>query len=119
MEKQIMTIKQDAILASAILETFRRQEEAEVEDISRFLYALRSSQIDIGAIDLRRIPGGFYSEDLEILISHHLDSGFASQKSPLKLTPEGVKFLEEIVEEERNNNPEGLKRVKEILEAAA
>jgi hypothetical protein len=118
MEKQMMTIKQDAILASAILETFRRQKEAEIEDISRLLYVLRSSHIDIGEIDLRRIPGGFYSEDLEILISHSLDSGFVDQKSPLRLNTEGIKFLEEIVEEERKNNAEGLKRVEQILGAA-
>ncbi len=117
MDKVISNVKQDALLASAILETFRRQNEAEIEDISRFLYALRNAKIDIGEIDLRRIPGGFYSEDLEILMSHYLDAGFVGQQSPLKLNPEGIKFLNEIVEEERNNNREGMERVQQILKA--
>jgi hypothetical protein len=119
MEKGTSTVKQDALLAAAILAAFRRQDEAEIEDISRLLYTLRSSGEDIGAIDLRRIPGGFYSEDLEILISHYLDSGFADQKSPLKLKSEGLKLLEDIVEDERRDNPEGVKRVEKALSAGA
>lgn len=119
MEKSTSTVKQDTLLAAAILAAFRRQGEAEIEDISRLLYTLRSSGIDIGQIDLRRIPGGFYSEDLEILISHYLDSGFADQKSPLKLKSEGLKLLEEIVEEERKGNPDALKQIEKVLGAAA
>lgn len=119
MEKSNLSIKQDALLATTILFAFRHQSEAEIEDISRLLYKLRSSHIDIGEIDLRRIPGGFYSEYVEILVSHYLDSGFVDQKSPLKLKPKGVELLEEIVAEERRDNPEGLKQVEQALETAA
>jgi hypothetical protein len=121
MEKGTSTSKvtQDAVLAAAILAAFKRRDEAEIEDISRLIYTLRNSGEDIGAIDLRRIPGGFYSEDLEILISHYLDSGFAEQKSPLKLKSEGLKLLEEIVEDERRDNPEGVKRIEKALSVEA
>jgi hypothetical protein len=50
-------------------------------------------------------------------MSHYLDAGFVGQQSPLKLNPEGIKFLNEIVEEERNNNREGMERVQQILKA--
>jgi hypothetical protein len=119
MEKNTSMVKQDALLAATILFAFRRQSEAEIEDISRLLYQLRNSEIDIGEIDLRRIPGGFYSEYVEILFSHYLDSGFVDQKSPLKLKPQGLELLKEVVDEERKQNPEGLKRVEEILETTA
>lgn len=118
MEKGTLPVRQDALLAAAILAAFKRRDEAEIEDISRLIYTLRSSGEDIGAIDLRRIPGGFYSEDLEILVSHYLDSGFAEQKSPLKLRSEGLKLLEEIVEDERRENREGVERIEQALKSA-
>ena len=119
MEKQTGSVKQDALLAATILETSRRRNEFDIEDISHLLHALRISSIDIGQIDLRRVPGGFYSEDLEILMSHYLESGIVGQRNPLRLNPEGVKFLTEIVEEERNNNQEAIKVVEEVLKSAA
>jgi hypothetical protein len=119
MEKGTAPVKQDALLATTILFAFRRQSEAEIEDISRLLYKLRNSHIDIGEIDLRRIPGGFYSEYVEILLSHYLDSGFVDQKSPLKLKQKGLELLQEIVDEERRDNPEGLKQVEQALETSA
>ncbi|MGC2465157.1 MAG: hypothetical protein WA517_08170 [Candidatus Acidiferrum sp.] len=108
-------VKQDAVLAVAILAAFRGQNEAEIEEISRKLYTLRNSGVDIGAIDLRRVPGGFYSEDLEILIGHYLDSDFAEQRNPVKLKPQGFRLLHEIVEEERKENPDGLKQIEKVL----
>jgi hypothetical protein len=119
MDKATSTVKQDTLLAYAILSAVQPQSETptlpEIEDISGVLYSLRSSGIDIGDIDLRRIPGGFYSEDLEILIGHYVDSNFAEQRSPVKLRPEGLKLLQEIVEEERKENPEGLKQIEKVL----
>jgi hypothetical protein len=115
MERGTSTVKQDTLLAVAILAAFRGQNEAEIEEISQKLYTLRNSGVDIGGIDLRRVPGGFYSEDLEILIGHYLDSDFAEQRNPVKLKPQGFKLLHEIVEEERKENPEGLKQIEKVL----
>ena len=115
MERGTSAVKQDALLAMAILASFRDQNEAEIEEISQKLYTLRNSGVDIGGIDLRRVPGGFYSEDLEILIGHYLDSNFAEQRNPVILKPQGFKLLHEIVEEERKENPEGLKQIEKVL----
>jgi hypothetical protein len=115
MEKSTSVVKHDALLAAAILAAFRGQKEAEIEEISQKLYTLRDSGVDLGGIDLRRVPGGFYSEDLEILIGHYLDSNFAEQRNPVILKPQGFKLLHEIVEEERKQNPDGLKQIENVL----
>src|SRR5271170_7493977 len=101
MNRSTSRVKQDTLLAWAVLAAFRGRTEAEVEEMSRNLYTLRNSGVDTGRIDLRRVPGGFYSEDLEILIGHYLDSDFAEQRNPVRLKPEGFKLLREIIEEER------------------
>lgn len=119
MQRSTSVVKHDALLAVAILAAFRGQSEAEIEEISQKLYTLRSSGVDIGGIDLRRVPGGFYSEDLEILIGHYLDSDFAEQRNPVKLKAQGFKLLHEIVEEERKENPAGLKQIEEVLGGVA
>ncbi len=119
MDRSTSAVKQDALLAAAILAAFRGRSEAEIEEMSRNLYSLRSSGVDTGRIDLRRVPGGFYSEDLEILIGHYLDSNFAEQRNPVKLKPEGFKLLHEIVEEERKQNTEGVKQIEKVLGAVA
>lgn len=115
MERGTSAVKQDTLLAMAILAAFRQQNEAEIEQISQNLYTLRNCGVDIGAIDLRRVPGGFYSEDLEILIGHYLDSNFAEQRNPVILKPQGFELLHQIVEEERKENPEGLEQIEKVL----
>jgi len=55
-------------------------------------------------LGLRAIPGGYYSEDVEMFLGQLLSMGYATQRSPIKLTPEGELFCREIRDEEANAN---------------
>ncbi len=64
---------------------------------------------------MRRVPGGFYSEDIETLVGHYLAAGYATQLSPVKLTDRGWQLLAETIAEERKENPSALERIEAIL----
>ncbi len=80
------------------------------------LFELRKAGIDIGDIALRRVPGGgFYSEDIEVLIGHYLAAGYATQRSPVTLTEKGREALTEIINTERKENPSGFNQIEAVL----
>jgi hypothetical protein len=108
------TIRQEALLAVAILTALSRPGR-KIEDISSLLFKLKGSGEDIGSVALKRVPGGFYSEDIEELVGHYLAAGYARQMSPVELTEQGQHVLEEIVELERRENPEILDRIQAKL----
>ncbi len=58
------TIRQDVLLTAAIMAASLKHASS-IEDISSLLIQLKKSGIDLGEIALRRVPSGFYSEDVE------------------------------------------------------
>ena len=123
MQSKETEMKREVLLAAAVLAAYRKANEsskpARIEDIARLLFDLRQSGINLGEISLKRIPGGFYSEDVEILIGHYLDAKFASKRSPVQLSDEGRDLLSSIISEERKENPRGLQKVEQVLGALA
>ncbi len=108
-----------ASVAMAVLAALEREKQSarpqEIEDISRFLFDLYQAGIDIGDVALRRVPAGFYSKDVEILIGHYLSSGYAQKMSPVCFTEEGQKLLRETIEEEKASNSEAIRRAAQVL----
>jgi len=122
MHSERATVKREVLLAAAVLAAHQKSEERQpprIEDISKLLFDMRQSGISLGEISLKRIPGGFYSEDVEILIGHYLDAKFATKRSPVQLSPQGRELLHTIIREERKENPNGLKQVERVLGALA
>ena len=119
MEKQnATTIRHEVLLAAAIMTASPEQSSADlpsIEYISSLLFRLKERGIELGEIALRRVPGGFYSEDIEALVGHYLAAGYATQLSPVKLTDRGRQLLAEIIAEERKENPSALERIESIL----
>ena|SRR2546427_6650284 len=121
MQTTALGLSPRASMALAILAALERQDRArhpseiEIEDISKFLFKLHEARIDIGDVALRRVPGGFYSEDVENLIGHYLASGRAQQMSPVRFTPEGVDFLRKIVDNEKKTNPQAIEIATRVL----
>src|SRR5712692_608350 len=105
MEKQGVTnIRHEALLAAVIMAALSKQSSErlpDIEYISSLLFQLKNKGIDLGEIALRRVPGGFYSEDVETFIGHYLAAGYATQLSPLNLTDRGKEVLAETIAEER------------------
>jgi hypothetical protein len=115
------SIRHEVLLAAAIMASPEETPEGppSIEHISSLLFELKKSGIDLGEIALRRVPEGFYSEDIETLIGHYLAAGYATQLSPVTLTPRGRQALAEIIAEERKENPEGLQRIEAVLGSLA
>ena len=86
-----------------------------IEYISSLLFRLKQQGIHLGEIALRRVPGGFYSEDVETFIGHYLAAGYATQFSPVNLTCKGREVLAETLADERKENPTALERIEAVL----
>jgi len=110
-------VRREFLLAAAVRAAYRAKGEkpTRIEDISRNLFSLSQSGINLGEISLKRVPGGFYSEDVEILVGHFLDANFAIRRSPVQLTKEGEKVLDTIIHQEKKKNPEGVRKIEAVL----
>lgn len=116
------TIRRDVLLAEVVntaLSKHGSDEVPSIERISSLLFGLKKAGVDLGEIALRRIPGGFYSEDVETFIGHYLAAGYATQLSPLNLTDRGKEVLAETIADERKENPDLLQRIEGILDNLA
>jgi hypothetical protein len=112
------TIRHEVLLAAAVMAALpkeRSQALPDIEYISSLLFRLKKEGVDLGEIALRRVPGGYYSEDIETLIGHYLAAGYATQFSPVNLTDMGRQALVEIIAEERRENPRALERIEAVL----
>jgi hypothetical protein len=111
------TIRHDVLLAAVMLAAFPGEDEhlPSIEEISSRLFQLKKHGIDLGEIALRRVPGGFYSEDIETLVGHYLAAGYAKQMSPVTLTDQGKQVLSEIISEERNENRSAIEQIEAVL----
>jgi len=87
-------VRREFLHAAAVRAAYRAKGEkpTRIEDISRNLFSLSQSGINLGEISLKRVPGGFYSEDVEILVGHFLDANFAIRRSPVQLTRKARRF---------------------------
>jgi hypothetical protein len=119
MEKtETSTIRRDVLLAEAVNAALPKEGAdvlPSIERISFLLFGLKKAGIDLGEISLRRVPGGFYSEDVETFVGHYLAAGYATQFSPVTLTDRGKEVLAETIAEERKDNPDLLQRIEGIL----
>ena len=87
-----------------------------VKDISGLLFRLREKGFRVRDLGLRRIPDGYYSEDVETFVGQLLSMGYASQRSPIKLKVKGVTFCEEMVKEEAGKNKEEVEKLERAIQ---
>ena len=86
-----------------------------VKDISRLLFDLRERGFRFRNLGLRRIPGGYYSEDVETFVGQLLSMGYATQRSPIRLEEKGEKLCEEIIAAEGEVKREELTKLETAL----
>lgn len=86
-----------------------------VKDISRIFFGLRQKGFRFRGLGLRRIPEGYYSEDVENFVGNLLSMGYATQRSPICLEADGLKLCNKIIDETKGNEPE-LKQLGEAVE---
>jgi hypothetical protein len=85
-----------------------------VWDISDALFALVNRGFRFKDLGLRKIPGGYYSEDVEDFVGRLLSMGYATQRSPIRLTRPGMDFCERIIQAEQDQKE--VARLREELE---
>jgi len=87
-----------------------------IRDVSQLLYRLRERGIRFRDLGLRRIPDGFYSEDVETFVGQLLSMGYATQRSPIRLKEKGVALCEEIVKEETERNKDEVEKLGKVVD---
>ncbi len=112
-------VSQQALVAmatiAAVEDPRRKAAPPTIEDISALLFKLHQQGVDLGDVSLRRVPGGYYSEDVETLIGRYLAYGYAQERSPVRLEEKGRTLLHEIVEEEKKSNLTAVEHIAAIL----
>jgi len=107
---QAMYSSLDSAVAIALLlkrsARVRSRDWPYVRDISRLLFDLRQRGFRFRDLGLRRIPDGYYSEDVETFVGQLLSMGYATQRSPIRLEPKGEQLCDQIVKAETQDNKE-------------
>lgn len=86
-----------------------------VKDISGLFFNLRERGFQFRDLGLRRIPDGYYSEDVENFVGQLLSMGYATQRSPINLDDEGVRLCEKIVAKEVEKNKREIERLESVV----
>jgi hypothetical protein len=86
-----------------------------VTALSQKLMQLEEHGLNLEFVAMRRSPDGFYSEDVDSYLSYLLIYDYISERSSIRLTEKGRKFLKEIVRKANEKYPEALKQVAKIL----
>ncbi len=90
-----------AVLAADEKAREQKREGPTVREISGVLYDLQRRGVPLERVSLRRVPGGYYSEDVERQIGQYLAAGYARQRSPFTLTSEGRRQCWQVLSEVR------------------
>jgi hypothetical protein len=110
------TISPETVMACAIMVKTNAHEPVLIEEVSGLFAKLRQERIEeVGRVALRRLPRGFYSEDVEAFFGRLLAGGFAEARSPLAVNGHGVQLCLELINEEEQTHPEALAKVVRAL----
>lgn len=95
-----------AAIALVLAKSTRRKSEQwpYIKDISEIFFHLREVGFRFRGLGLRRIPDGFYSEDVESFVGQLLSMGYATQRSPINLEDEGLRLCEDIWAREKKSD---------------
>lgn len=87
-----------------------------VKDISELFVNLRQMGFRFRDLGLRRIPDGYYSEDVENFVGQLLSMGYASQRSPITLEEDGRRLCQDILSKETQRNPDEVEKLGRAVE---
>jgi hypothetical protein len=108
-------VSPQAIMAAAVLDATTKGEHLEIEGVSKLFLELEKKGIGLGEIALRKVPGGVYSDDAEAFVGRFLAAGYATARSPIKFSEEGVAICKQIVEKELVQNSANLQAALSVL----
>ena len=109
-------ISPEAIMAFAILKAKESNTPLLIEDVSKLFFEARQKGLEeVEKVALRRVPGGFYSEDVEAFFGRLLAADYARKRSPLEVQESGVELCRAILAKEMQGNPRALTKVAQAL----
>lgn len=109
-------ISPEAIMAFAILKAKRTNRPLLIEDVSKLFFEARQKGLEeVEKVALRRVPGGFYSEDVEAFFGRLLAAEYATIRSPLDVREGGLQLCQDILAKEMKDNPRALAKVAQAL----
>lgn len=103
----------EAIMAMAVLES--KTHKLEIEQIADRFVRLKEKGVPIPAIRLRRIPGGYYSEDIEAFVGRQAAAKNADAQNPVTFFEKGVQACKGILANELKRHPDELKAAAQAL----
>ena len=106
-------VSPEAIMALAVLESDTHK--LEIEQIADRFVRLKEKGVPIPPIRLRRIPGGYYSEDIEAFVGRQAAVGNADAQNPVEFSASGVEACKRILASELKRHPDQIKQVAQAL----
>lgn len=92
---------QSAAMATLLYAAAKNRINGEVEDLSKELKELEEQkelEKELKKIKNAKVPGGYYSDDLDEYISDFLIAGLATKRSPIELNSEGIIECKNLIE---------------------
>lgn len=112
-----LDMRPESIYAILIKEHFQTKgEDITTLSLSKFIYDLKQKGYQV-YVDLRSIPGGYFSEDISSFIQRFLLFGYANDvcaergASRIIFNETGQRILEELIEEGKQASPESFDRL--------
>lgn len=87
----------------------------EIEQIADRFVRLKERGVPIPPIRLRRIPGGYYSEDIEAFVGRQAAVGNAHAENPVEFYDGGIEACKRIVAHELKRHPDQIREVAQAL----
>jgi len=107
------SVSPEAIMAIAVLGSGTHK--LEIEQSARRFVRLKEKGVPIPPIRLRRIPGGYYSEDIEAFVGRQAAIGNADAQNPVEFYESGIEACRRILTNELARHPHEMKEVAQAL----
>jgi hypothetical protein len=113
---QQISVSPQAIMAKAVVNAKSRSVPLKIEEISRLFFDAEEKGVNLGQIALRKVPGGeLYSEDAEAFVGRFLAAGYATARSPIDFSDEGIEICKRIIEKESQKNADNFTAALSLL----
>jgi hypothetical protein len=106
-------VSPEAIMAIAVLGSDTHK--LEIEQIADHFVRLKGKGVPIPAIRLRRIPGGYYSEDIEAFVGRQAAVGNADAQNPVQFNESGIEACKRILANELIRHPDEMREAAQAL----
>ena len=103
-------LSSEQLMATLIKSYFIGEKKPTVKELAGKLAEGARNGLKTGSLDIRRVPDGYYSENLDEFVGAMTAFQFATKRSPLDLTSEGQAFLKDLIIKASDQHPVELEK---------